>query len=445
MLRRLLNALPSEAYLMNRRNRLWYLLVALVALAPLGMRVATWSKQRSQPLDATMAEAGEMLFKHEWLPNDPLCNGGDGLGPVYNASSCLACHHQGGVGGSGGLQDNVMTFTVQAQLNEKPREGVVHARAVQFQETLAQVHPELPNTPTLALNVLLTVPTNCDEPVRHRRMPPGVQVSQRNTPALFGAKLIDDISDRDILAHERSARLRWGMAPSDRDDLPVGRALRLADGRLGKFGWKGQSASLSDFVQAACANELGLGNPGHAQPAPLGKPDYQAPALDLTIEQCNQLTAFISSLPTPVERVPQDGLAEEQSTAGKKLFHGIGCADCHTPSLGSVEGIYSDLLLHRMGQDLEGGGSYNDGGSRPVTKQADPGPRDGPAPSEWRTPPLWGVADSAPYMHDGRAKTLEGAIKLHGGQGSRAATHFGALSGADQAELIAFLKTLRAP
>jgi CxxC motif-containing protein (DUF1111 family) len=355
----------------------------------------------------------------------------------------VACHHQGGVGGSGDLQNNVTTFTVQAQLNEKPRQGVVHARAVQFPEFLAHVHPELPNTPTLPLSELLTVSPKCDRPVMGRRMPPGVQISQRNTPALFGAKWIDDISDRDILAQERSALLRWGIA--DRDEVPVGRASRLADGRLGKFGWKGQSASLSDFVQAACANELGLGNPGNPQPTPLGRPDYQAPGLDLTIEQCNQLTAYISSLPAPVERVPQEGLAEEQSTAGKRLFHSIGCTDCHTPSLGSVDGIYSDLLLHRMGQDLEASGSYNDDGSRPTTRKTDPGPSNGPAPSEWRTPPLWGVADSAPYMHDGRAKTLEDAIKLHGGQGSGAAKRFAELSGAAQAELIAFLKSLRAP
>jgi CxxC motif-containing protein (DUF1111 family) len=55
------------------------------------------------------------------------------------------------------------------------------------------------------------------------------------------------------------------------------------------------------------------------------------------------------------------------------------------------------------------------------------------------------VADSAPYLHDGRADTLEEAIRLHGGQGRRAAQRFVKLSAADQARLVAFLKTLRAP
>jgi CxxC motif-containing protein (DUF1111 family) len=58
---------------------------------------------------------------------------------------------------------------------------------------------------------------------------------------------------------------------------------------------------------------------------------------------------------------------------------------------------------------------------------------------------LWGVADSAPYLHDGRAATLKEAIQMHGGQGELSATQFEALGATDQVRLIAFLKTLRAP
>jgi CxxC motif-containing protein (DUF1111 family) len=194
-------------------------------------------------------------------------------------------------------------------------------------------------------------------------------------------------------------------------------------------------------VQAACANELGLGNPGAAQPRPLGKPDYVSPGLDLTAEQCDQLTAFVASLPRPVERLPEDYSAREQAKAGKKLFRTIGCADCHTPDLGSVEGIYSDLLLHRMGQTLVGGGSYGE----PPPPLPGCSPAESPQNDEWRTPPLWGVADSAPYLHDGRAATLEEAIQMHAGQGTRSARRFARLSQAEQAQLVAFLKTLRAP
>jgi CxxC motif-containing protein (DUF1111 family) len=64
---------------------------------------------------------------------------------------------------------------------------------------------------------------------------------------------------------------------------------------------------------------------------------------------------------------------------------------------------------------------------------------------EWRTPPLWGIRDSAPYLHDGRAATLEQAIALHGGEGSDAAIRYFMLPNNKLQRMIGFLKTLRAP
>ena len=65
-----------------------------------------WTQAPGMPvLDAPQAsvqikEAGLTLFEHEWKPGDPLAKG-DGLGPVFNERSCVACHFQGGVGGGG--------------------------------------------------------------------------------------------------------------------------------------------------------------------------------------------------------------------------------------------------------------------------------------------------------------------------------------------------------
>ncbi len=422
---------------MCRTYRIWYLVVALLALVPAGVRLVLWQRAHSQPVDPRMAQAGETLFNHEWQPKDALCADGDGLGPVYNATSCVACHSQGGTGGSGGLEHNVTTFTVHAA-GQESRQGVVHKFGVGCQETLHDVHPELPSiaNPPLSQLVVLAGQKNHCVP-----FPSGVHLSQRNTPALFGIKLIDEIPDRVILAGEKAQRWKWGNASATDESLPVGRALRLASGRIGRFGWKAQTASLSDFVQAACANELGLSNPGQPQPTPLCKTSLpKSSGLDLTQEQCDELTSFCASLPRPVERLPVD-VTEQQAKAGRKLFTTIGCADCHSPKLGSVDGIYSDLLLHRMGEELVGGGSY---GEPPAPDPNKPGD-DGPAPGEWRTPPLWGVADSAPYMHDGRAPTLTDAIRMHGGQGQRAADKFAKLSPVEQSALVGFLKTLRAP
>jgi CxxC motif-containing protein (DUF1111 family) len=407
----------------------WYGLALLVVLGPVGVRVLTRPDPPRHDLEPAEVRQGQMLFSHEFTVKDPLCPNGDGLGPVFNASSCVACHHQGGAGGSGGLEHNVTTFVVRGT----SRQGVVHTEATgdEFQETLANVDGSLgrekPN------------PKKISDMVKSRRVfLPSADLSQRNTPALFGAKLIDEIPDRVLIAEERSQRLRWGFA-SDTDERPVGRVLRLPGNRVGKFGWKAQSASLFDFVQAACANELGLGNPGQVQPASMQSAGYQAPGLDLTNEQCRQITTFVAALHRPVERVPANLDTQARAHEGKQLFTKIGCAECHTPALGSVEGIYSDLLLHRMGNDLSGTNSYY---GQPVITVAS---NDLPRADEWRTPPLWGVTDSAPYLHDGRADSLAQAIIMHGGQAKTAAANFQRLSPDRQERVVDFLKTLRAP
>jgi CxxC motif-containing protein (DUF1111 family) len=425
---------------MRKPYRGWYVLAGILALLPAGVRMMVWHRAGPRAVDGDMARAGEVLFRHEWQPYDSLCSGGDGLGPVFNATSCLACHNQAGPGGGGGLEHNVTTFTMRDERTGAAREGVVHAHSIGTPETLKDVHSNLPAISHPSLDQLVIIAGSRNHCLAST-FPRGVHISQRNTPALFGAQLIDAMPERVIVAAEKGERLRWGMAPPDGEEAPVGRALRLASGRVGRFGWKGQTATLGDFVQAACANELGLGNPDHEQPRPLGKGDYQSPGLDLTLQQCEQLTAFVASLPRPVERPPDSPGERNAAATGKQLFTTIGCADCHTPNLGSVEGIYSDLLLHRMGEELVGGGSY---GEKPLPLP-DGSPGEGPAPGEWRTPPLWGVADSAPYLHDGRAPTLEEAIRLHGGQGRRSAERFEQLGAAGQVQLVAFLKTLRAP
>jgi CxxC motif-containing protein (DUF1111 family) len=420
-----------------------YVAVALVALSPVGLRALSWRAPQPVDVDPAMAKAGQTLFVHDWKPNDPLAHGGDGLGPVFNASSCVACHIQGGTGGGGGLRRNVTTFVNTQPGPGQQREGVVHSNAIssQFVENLQQVDRNLPGLTQPSLNQLVNLPNASGN--HCIVMPRTVHVSQRNTPALFGAKLIDEIPERAIIANERMQQLKWAMASSKSEATPVGRVFRTTDGRVGRFGWKAQAPSLNEFVEAACANELGLSNPNHPQPTPLGRPGYVSNRLDLTQEQCDQITSFVASLPRPVERVA-DNVNHDDVQAGRRLFDKVGCAECHTPSLGSVDGLYSDLLLHRMGQELQGGGSYNDV-PRPITPE-DPDPSStSPHPGEWRTPPLWGVADSAPYLHDGRAETLEDAIVMHRGQGVASADQFRKLGKAQQTQLLSFLHSLRAP
>jgi CxxC motif-containing protein (DUF1111 family) len=406
--------------------------------------------------DAQASQAGRDLFLHEWKPGDPLAAGGDGLGPVFNASSCVACHQKGGVGGSGSLEHNVTVFTISALLGtQRATHGVIHQYAIDAasQETLQNVSAQFPkkSRPTLA-DLLTLAPKPAKMPV----LQPGasgnsvvredvvspIDIGQRNTPALFGASIIDAIPDEAILANERNQRGNF-QSFLDLKDVTAGRAARLSHKRVGKFGWKANIGDLSEFVRVACANELGLGNPLQAQPVSLSQPGYRPRGLDLTDRQCDQMTAFIASLPRPREVIPSSPAEASRAAAGKKHFKQIGCADCHTPDLAEAQGLYSDLLLHQMGEGLGGGGSYGD--VLPDSSAQPDSDGGSTSPSEWRTPPLWGVADSAPYLHDGRAATLADAIKLHAGQAASSANRFAGLSDVQQEEVIAFLKTLRAP
>ena len=271
---------------------------------------------------------------------------------------------------------------------------------------------------------------------------PDIDIGQRNTPALFGASVIDAIPDAAILANERNLPRTLRLAVLSGEAVTNGRAARLPRKRVGKFGWKANIGNLSEFVRVACANELGLGNPLQAQPASLSRPDYRPRGLDLTDQQCDLMTAYIASLPAPREVIPSSPAEAARAAAGKKHFKQIGCVSCHTPDLAEAQGLYSDLLLHEMGEGLGGGGGGFYGEESPTPEDFDGGSI---SPSEWRTPPLWGVADSAPYLHDGRAATLADAIRLHAGQASSSANHFAGLSDVQQDELIAFLNTLRAP
>ncbi len=264
--------------------------------------------------------------------------------------------------------------------------------------------------------------------------------SQRNSTALFGAGLIDGIPDAAI---EHAAQEKFPDYPD-----VTGRVSRGSDGRAKKFGWKAQVASLQEFTLSACAIELGLNVPGHEQAAVPFRPDYRAAGLDMTGDECDALVAFLGSLPAPTRGKFDFAEYEAFVAEGERLFAKVGCATCHRPKLGEVEGIYSDLLLHEMGTELDGDGSYNltvrsagdcaelQGGSSGITVARS---------SEWRTPPLWGVHDSSPYLHDGRAPTLESAISLHGGEAAASRQRFDRLSRVERRQLISFLESLVAP
>ncbi len=411
----------------------WGLCLAGALLVSWGLNLA--ADVLSRPSPEQIAQ-GRELFVHEWTVNDPLSPAGDGLGPVFNANSCVACHFQGGVGGAGPNQHNVTTFLALPLPNAKSptiESGVIHADAIAdvFRERLEDVQSRHP-----ILKGLTRTVGGCSYSVPDFNP---VLVDSINTPAIFGAGLIDALPGSEI-----SSQHRWNALEKIGQELqgnfghkPLGRVRILDDGRVGKFGWKAQFATLEEFVAAACAVEVGLTNPLRQQDIPREhKPDPDA-GLDLDRAQFKSLVAFCKTLPAPEQRNSSEPALSASERRGELLFASVGCADCHTPDIGNLKGVYSDFLLHALT-------SAEDGDYEPIPSEIPRRSRD-PEPHEWKTPPLWGVADTAPYMHDGSAPTLEAAIRQHGGSAKKIRKRYEELSKDARGDLIAFLKTLKAP
>jgi CxxC motif-containing protein (DUF1111 family) len=242
---------------------------------------------------------------------------------------------------------------------------------------------------------------------------------QRQTPSILGLGLLDAIPDAEILAHEDPMDLNG--------DGVSGVARRLmVDGieELGRFGWKAQVPTLRDFVKDAMAGELGITTPddarGFAMLADIdgvSDPEIDESAVD-------DLFFFMKELGPP----KRTGSLDPDVLAGELLFDDFGCAACHIPELQGPDGpvpAYTDLLLHRLFVASFRG-------------MSEPGANSG----VYRTPPLWGIGDTAPYMHDGRAETLQDAVLAHAGEAQSARTAFILATPAERAQLLRFLEDL---
>ena len=444
--------------------------------------------------DAT--RSGLRLFKHQWTKGDSMSEMGDGLGPVFNGRSCVQCHYQAGAGGGGSNEQNVDILSVQIP----PITDAIRRR--EFVEELTSLHrgfamPAGGATPSITLH---THGTNQDYYKRRKQLLERVvsktddekelrevvkdlvgddllataiefQHTQRNTPALFGAGLLDEISEKVLERTRKQSTRRYPQvtgriarietpallpngsrrnAKRPRSKLAVAGSSR---GRVGKFGWRGQISTLEEFVRGACANEIGLAVSTQPQPVDPVDADPNSIGLDLTDRQCRELTSYVASLPAPKPVLPVREDARKLAAHGRVIFGQVGCDACHVERMGSVEFVYSDLLLHDMGDELSdplpapsetsvtssGPGYY--GTNQPIFSSTPLSQ----TTREWRTAPLWGVADSAPYMHDGRAETLADAILAHGGEAEFTVINYVKSSVRDQLALLSFLQTLRAP
>ena len=348
-------------------------------------------EHRISPADEDF-EKGRVLFTRNF-------HGSSGLGaPEMNADSCRACHRDPVAGGAGGLELNVSRFA-------RDNGGAGPFEDLPGGQALSKLRPPF------ALGREEYEASEADV------------FEQRQTPSILGDGLVEGIPDAVILANED---------PTDRDGDGIrGVARRLSLGgpsggtvEIGRFGWKAQIPSLADFVRDALGGELGLTSPDDGRGFALPSDGDAHADPEIAEVDVGYIAFFLSKLPAP----PRVGSLDPEVLRGELLFSQVGCAKCHVPELQGEDGpvpLFSDLLLHRVWPDAFRG-------------MSEPG-----APSGvYRTPPLWGIRTSAPYLHDGRASNLRAAILAHDGEARRVRCNFEALPADAKSALIAFLDDL---
>jgi CxxC motif-containing protein (DUF1111 family) len=351
---------------------------------------------------------GDAEFGRPFSPNT-------GLGPIFNDVSCAACHSGDG---RGALRNSLARIGTEA-------DGFLDSLGgPQIQnKAISGAEPEV--------------------------VPAGVAVSLRLPPPVFGSGLIEAIPASAILANVDSLDLDADGISGRPNFVTVPAFVPATEPngapglQLGRFGRKAQTAVLLQQVVVAYLQDIGITspflplenrNPKSAVPIEaidrVGDPEVS----EATVQA---VTHYLRALAPP-----EPGAITGQRVQGQALFTSVGCVKCHVTSLptgpnqfavlaNKTVTLYSDLLLHDMGPGL-----------------ADNRPDGQASGTEWRTTPLWGLRlmrrfmnGQALLMHDGRAKSVEEAILLHGGEALISRNAFAALTAVQKAALLDFVES----
>jgi CxxC motif-containing protein (DUF1111 family) len=394
----------------------------------------------------------------------------NGLGPRFNSNQCFSCHSQPDAGGSSPAKNPLPEVaSLNGAKNTVPwfitPNGPI--REARFKKSNGDADGEVHD--------LFVITGRSDAPgcdiAQFDFLPAGNPLTGQGGNAniifriptpVFGAGLIEAIPDSAILANlnaDASLKSALGISGHANSHLSGNVNLSANDGTITRFGWKAQNKSLLMFAGEAYNVEMGIANqlfpqerdetPGclfnatpedttnfTTTPATTGNSN---PAVLSDIEAFANFMRMLAP-PTPAPATPS-------SEKGRASFRTIGCVHCHTPSFttgamiasGSstspsaalshqTANLYSDLLVHHMGQGLADG----------ITQG-------GAGPDEFRTAPLWGVGQRVFFLHDGRTSNLADAIRAHKSRGSEASKiidHFDKLGTQEQQEIIDFLRSL---
>lgn len=348
--------------------------------------------------------AGDVAFNREIFTSET------GLGSVFVATSCGGCHAGDGKG---------TPFTTLTRFGQTDETGnkFLHLGGPQLQNrALPGFTPET--------------------------IPAGATFSKFTPPANTGLGFIELVSDQDILAMADpedkdgdgiSGVPNYGPLPSF--VAPYQHSIPKNGKYIHRFGKKAATYNLLHQTVNAYSQDIGISS------SFLPFDVYQGHQIDPEISNLtiNNVVFYLQTLKAPIQRDQND----PQVKQGKQTFIELGCESCHKQTLKTGPSqifalsnktfhAYTDLLLHEMGGGLDDG--YTEGSAKT---------------SEWRTPPLWGLglspnSQGGQYflMHDGRARSIEQAIEMHGGEATGSKNRFKQLAQSEQADLIKFLKSL---
>ncbi len=402
--------------------------------------------------------SGNSLFNMPWVEAPASTTRRDGLGPLFNARSCAACHFKDGRGApplepgesflgllirlsvpgedmfGGPLPDPNYGGQLQPfALPAVPGEAEPRVEYAEISGTYGDGEAYTLLAPTYAFDALAYGPLHAE-----------IMISPRVAPAVIGLGLLEAIP-----VERLEALADLDDADGDGISGEINPVWDVEAGALrpGRFGWKSDQPTVRQQVAGALLGDMGITSPifrernctapqADCLAAMDGGNTTDAPEIEA--DDFDKLVLYSEVLAVPARRDYQS----DEVLRGKALFSQAGCASCHTPSHVTgdhpIEAMreqliwpYTDLLVHDMGDALADG--------RPVF---------GADGREWRTPPLWGlgyyevVNGHTRLLHDGRARGVAEAILWHGGEGEAAREAFRTMPAADRAALVRFVESL---
>lgn len=333
-----------------------------------------------------------------------------GLGPIFVSNSCVSCHAGDG---KGHPSTSLIRF---GQTDETGNQFLTMGGPQLQHQALTGFMPET--------------------------LPLGASHSTFVAPINTGLGFLEAVSDADIMAMADpddkdndgiSGVVNWIELPDFVKPMP--NAISKEGKYIGRFGRKAGAYNLFNQTVNAYNQDMGI----VSSFSPIDTYSGRESDPEVSNAEIADIVQYLQTLKAPIQR----GAEIADIKTGKQIFISIQCGACHQPSMktnsSAIAGLsnktfspYTDLLMHDMGKALDD--NYTEGSAKTY---------------EWRTTPLWGLglaknSQGGKYhlMHDGRAKSIEEAINLHGGESQKSKAKYTALSNTEKQQLLTFLESL---